>query len=96
MQGESAANWQAEKMGEVHGNHQGRVFNLTKEDLGIDPAVIQGMLFILETLVHALIDPGSTHSFILHALDGNVGIEVKPLGYLMIISTPMGRTKEIS
>ena len=48
-----------------------QVYNLTKEDVEANPSVIQGTLFILDTPVHALIDPVSTHSFISHALAGN-------------------------
>ena len=42
--------------------------------------------------MHALIDLRSTHSFISHALAKGLGMKTKPLGCLMIISTPMGKT----
>ncbi|XP_052203113.1 uncharacterized protein LOC127808581 [Diospyros lotus] len=35
-----------EKAGEAHGTCQGRVYNLTKEDVGTNPAVVQGMDFL--------------------------------------------------
>ena len=58
----------AEKTREVRGTHQGRVYNLIKKDMGFDPAVIQGTLYILETPVHTLIDPRAMHLFMSHAL----------------------------
>ncbi|XP_052204055.1 uncharacterized protein LOC127809330 [Diospyros lotus] len=90
------ADGQTEKIGEARWTRQGRVFNLIKEDAGVDPAVIQGTLLILKIPVHALIDPGSTHSFISDALVRSLGIETKPLGHLMIISTSMEKTMETS
>ena len=62
------------KIKEGNGTQQARVYNLTKEDIEANSSVIQGTLFILDTLVHALIDPGSTHSFISHALAGNLRV----------------------
>ena len=47
---------QAEGTGDIRGTCQGRIFNLTKGDMGADPIVVQGTLFILDTHVHALID----------------------------------------
>ena len=46
---------------EGKGTRHGRVYNMTKEEVETDPAVIQGTLFLLSTPVHALIDPGATH-----------------------------------
>jgi len=46
---------------------QGRVYNLSCEDVEIDPAVIEGTLFFLDIPVHALIDLGAMHSFVSHA-----------------------------
>ncbi|XP_052197341.1 uncharacterized protein LOC127804509 [Diospyros lotus] len=42
--------------------------------------------------VHALIDPGATHSFVSHALVESLKLEPKELGYQMVIATPMGST----
>ena len=86
----------AEKVGEVRGTRQGRVYNLTKEDVGSDPAVIQGTLYILETPVHVLIDPGSTHSFMSHALAESLEVKTKPMGCPMVVSTPMGKSMKTS
>ena len=82
----------ADGTGEVRGTRQGRVFNLTKEDMGADPAVVQGTLFILDTPVHALIDPGSTHSFISYALVESLRVETKQMETPIMISTPMGKS----
>ncbi|XP_052198240.1 uncharacterized protein LOC127805518 [Diospyros lotus] len=68
----------------------GRVYNLTCEDAEADPTVIEGTLFFSNIPVHALIDPGSTHSFVSHASIKNLKLEPRELGYQMIIATPMG------
>ena len=73
-----------------------RVYNLTKEDIEVNPSVIQGALFILDTFVHALIDIGSNHFFISHALVGNLRVETEFMGCLMVISTPMGKSMKSS
>ena len=65
---------------------------MTKEDVEVNLSVIQGTLFILDTPVHALIDPGSTYSFISHALARNLRGETESMGCLMVILTPMGRS----
>ena len=84
------------KIEEGKGTRQGRVYNLTKEDAEANPAVIQGTLFILDTPVHALTDPGSTHSFISHALARNLRVETESMGCLMVISTRMGKSMKSS
>ncbi|XP_052189966.1 uncharacterized protein LOC127799782 [Diospyros lotus] len=86
----------AERAREARGTRQGRVYNLTKEDVGIDLTVIQGTLFISNTPVHALIDPGSTHSFMSYTLAMSLGVETKPMESLIIISTPMGKSARSS
>ncbi|XP_052206825.1 uncharacterized protein LOC127811157 [Diospyros lotus] len=86
----------AEKAGEARKTSQGRVYNLTKEDVGTDLTVVQGTLFILDTLVHALIDLGSTHSFMSYALAKSLGVETKPMEFSIVISTPMGKSARSS
>ncbi|XP_052210336.1 uncharacterized protein LOC127813416 [Diospyros lotus] len=85
-----------EKAGEARGTHQGRVYNLTKEDVGTNPAVVQGTLFISDTHVHALIDPGSTHSFMSYALATILGVETKLMESPIIILMPMGKSTRSS
>ncbi|XP_052187776.1 uncharacterized protein LOC127798322 [Diospyros lotus] len=85
-----------EKIGEARGTRQVCVYNLTKEDVGTDPTVMQGTLFISDTLVHALIDPGSTHSFMSYALATSLEVEARPMESLIIISTPMGKSTRSS
>ncbi|XP_052197226.1 uncharacterized protein LOC127804408 [Diospyros lotus] len=84
------------KAREACGTRQGRVYNLTKEDVGTNPVVMQGTLFISNTLVHALIDPGSTHLFMSYALATSLGVETKLMESPIIISTPMGKSTRSS
>ena len=72
----------------------GHVYNLTCEDAEADPAVIEGTLFFSDTPIHALIDPGSTHSFISYAMACSLKFEQEKLGCQMIIATLMGTTIE--
>ena len=69
---------------------------MTKEDAEVNLVIIQGTLFILDTPMHALIDLGSTHSFISHALAGNLRVEIESMGCLMVILTPMGKSMKSS
>ncbi|XP_052172224.1 uncharacterized protein LOC127788153 [Diospyros lotus] len=73
-----------------------RVYNLTCEDAKADPIVIEGTLFFSNIPVHALIDLGATHSFVSHASIESLKLELRELGYQMIIATPMGLTLEIA
>ncbi|XP_052209193.1 uncharacterized protein LOC127812711 [Diospyros lotus] len=85
-----------EKAGEACGTCQGRVYNLTKEDVGTNPAVVQGTLFISDTPTHALIDPGLTHSFMSYALATSLGVDTKHMESPIIISTSMGKSTRSS
>ncbi|XP_052172232.1 uncharacterized protein LOC127788161 [Diospyros lotus] len=78
--------------GSAQNVHPDRVYNLTCEDAEADPAVIEGTLFFSNTPVHALIDPGATHSFVSHASVEGLKLEPRELGYQMVIATPMGST----
>ena len=73
---------------------QGCVYNLTCDDSKTDPAIIEGTLFFSDFPVYALIDLGATHSFVPYALVGNLKLELRELGYQMVIATPMGTTLE--
>jgi len=66
------------------------------EDMKANPTIIQSTIFVLNTLVHVLIDLDSTHSFMSHPLAKSLRVEIEPLGYVMWISTLMGKTIESS
>ena len=68
--------------------------NLTCEDEETGLTVIEGTLLFLDVPVHALIDPGATHSFVSHASVDSLKLEPRKLGYQMVIVTPMGTTQE--
>ncbi|XP_052187794.1 uncharacterized protein LOC127798329 [Diospyros lotus] len=75
---------------------QGRVFNLTQQDMAEDPTVIQGTMFISDFPMHVLIDSGASHSFISHALAKELGEEPEQMNCRMIVATPMGKSQETS
>ena len=70
------------------------MYNLTCEDTEANLAVIEGTLFFSDVPVHALIDPGATHSFVSHASVDGLKLTPRELGYQMTIATPMGKTLE--
>jgi len=55
------------------------VFNLTQEEVNTDLTIIQGTVIFLNNPMQALIDPGSTHSFISFALVYHLGLELREL-----------------
>ncbi|XP_052209182.1 uncharacterized protein LOC127812702 [Diospyros lotus] len=75
---------------------QGRVYHLTREDANASLSVIQGTLIFLNTPVQVLIDPGSTHSFISHALIQSLNMKLEDLECPMLVATPLGKQVKTS
>lgn len=75
---------------------RGQVYHLMREDANASPSVIKGTLIFLNTPVQVLIDPGSTHSFISHALIQSLNLELEDLICPMLVATPLGKQVETS
>ncbi|XP_052203150.1 uncharacterized protein LOC127808617 [Diospyros lotus] len=71
-----------------------RVFQLTKAEADTDPSVVEGTLFINTTPVHALVDPGATHSFIANESARSLGLAPSIIGHGVRIQSPIGETME--
>ncbi|KAL4341455.1 hypothetical protein GQ457_08G021100 [Hibiscus cannabinus] len=56
----------------------------------VDPDVIAGIIELHTHLVYALIDPGSTHSFVNTALIDNFKLRVEPTTTSVIATNPLG------
>ena len=71
---------------------QPRVFALTQQEAATAPDVIMGNILIYNTTVCALIDPGSTHSFISTATASYLHQSPGVLGKNLMLSTPLGES----
>ncbi|KAJ8763668.1 hypothetical protein K2173_003140 [Erythroxylum novogranatense] len=72
------------------GQAPARVFAMTREEAETAPEVVTGMIKLFDVDVLALIDPGSTHSFV--SLGRTVcGRVLSPLDTPLMVSTPIGQ-----
>ena len=67
----------------------GRVFAMTLQDAHATPEVVTGKLSIANKDLYALIDPGSTHSFVASDIVSYLGRPCSFLNCALYISTPM-------
>lgn len=70
---------------------QGRVYAIIEWDTQAFQDAIQGMLTISSTLAKVLIDPGFTHFFASHKFAHHLNIELSPLDYVLVVSTPTNK-----
>eukprot|EP00261_Vitis_vinifera_P040692 XP_019081935.1 PREDICTED: uncharacterized protein LOC109124301 [Vitis vinifera] len=69
---------------------QGRVFAMTHRDAQATSDVVIGTLRIHTLFARVLIDPGSTHSFVLVSFAGLLGLPVASMDFDLIVATPVG------
>jgi hypothetical protein len=76
---------------------QARVYALTREEALAAPEVIAGKVSFItsDTSAFALIDPGSSHSFISTHLSSQTHREPKHLGYKLSVHTPLGKIERV-
>ena len=67
-----------------------RVFAMNHQEAATAPNVIIGNIFLFDNEVCALIDPGSTHSFISSSTASLLHQSPGVLGRDLIVSTPVG------
>lgn len=78
--------------GQMHGgrlDQQGWMYAATTMEAVQDAAIITCTLLFYSTLVVALFDSGSTHTFIAKTFIDRIGVFVKDLGYDLVVSTPI-------
>ncbi|MBN8156850.1 hypothetical protein J0J30_22845, partial [Vibrio vulnificus] len=56
----------------------------------VAPEVVSGTLFVYDFEAYALVDPGSTHSFISRDFASHLHAQLEPLGYELNVGTPLG------
>ena len=56
------------------------------------PNVIVGNFYIFETIVHALIDPGSTHSYICTTIPSLGSLPKSKTKYDILVTNPLGHS----
>jgi len=71
-----------------------RVYHLTKREAKVDLSIVEGTLLIHATLVHTLVDPGATHSFIAITSARSFGLEPLVMNYRVKVQSPIGKTME--
>ena len=71
---------------------QARVFTVTQQEADASPDVITGMISVYDHDAYALVDPGSTHSFISLPFTERHQIESQPIDGRMVVSIPNGDT----
>nr|CAN68039.1 hypothetical protein VITISV_018924 [Vitis vinifera] len=69
---------------------QGRVFAMTHRDAQASSDVVIGTLRIHTLFARVLIDPESTHSFVLVSFVGLLGLPVASMYFDLIVATPVG------
>ena len=69
---------------------QGRVFTMTHRDTQATYDVVTSIIRIHNLFARALIDPGSTHSFVSISFVGLLGMSVACMDFDLIIATLMG------
>ncbi|XP_065861824.1 uncharacterized protein [Euphorbia lathyris] len=69
---------------------QVRAFALTRQEAIDAPEVVTGKLLIYNLEAYALIDPGSSHSFISSNLASHLHIDCESLGFDLHMGTPLG------
>ena len=63
---------------------------MTHQEAAGAPNVITGKIFLFDKEVYALIDPGSTHSFIASVTASRLHKKPGVLGKDLVVSTPVG------
>ncbi|XP_012857139.1 PREDICTED: uncharacterized protein LOC105976416 [Erythranthe guttata] len=72
----------------------GRVFAMTKDEAEDDPSMIAGTIYVCNNLVYALVDSGSTHSFVSSTLAAKFPITPTTSSELFTIRLPSGNDLE--
>ena len=71
---------------------QARVFAMTRQEAAEAPEVIVGKIYLFDTEVSALIDPGDTHSFIASNVASYLSVEPGLLNEQLSVRTPLGES----
>ena len=69
---------------------QGRVFAMTHGDAQVTSDVVTGTIRIHTLFARALIDPGSTHSFVSASFVGLLGMSIDNMDFDLFVATPLG------
>ena len=71
---------------------QGRVFSMTHRDAQTTSDVVASTLRIHTLFSRALIDPGSTHSFVSVSFAGLVGMSIDNMDFDLFVASPLGES----
>ncbi|KAA3466715.1 Gag-Pol polyprotein [Gossypium australe] len=68
-----------------------RAYAIRAREEASSPDVITGIFTLLDTSVTALIDPGSTHSYVCETLASSKTLPVESIEFVIRVSNPLGR-----
>ncbi|CAL1388171.1 unnamed protein product [Linum trigynum] len=71
---------------------QPQAFAMTRTGANVSPEVVTGMVLIHDKPIYALIDPGSTHSFVSHKFSQRMHARPELLSSNIFVKTPVGDT----
>ena len=69
-----------------------RAYTMKAVEEKVAPDVIVGNFYIFETIVHALIDPGSTHSYICTTILILGSLPKSKTEYEILVTNPLGHS----
>ncbi|KAA3463143.1 RVP_2 domain-containing protein [Gossypium australe] len=68
-----------------------RAYTIQAREEALSPDIIIGILTLFDTSVTALIDPGSTHSYVCETLVSSKTLPVESIEFLIRVSNPLGQ-----
>ncbi|XP_016747356.1 uncharacterized protein [Gossypium hirsutum] len=69
-----------------------RTYTIRAREEATVPDVIAGTFYLFHVIVYALIDPGSTHSYVYTALVSQKKLSVEPTDYDIQVTNPLGES----
>ncbi|KAA3473518.1 RVP_2 domain-containing protein [Gossypium australe] len=87
----SRKNSSREQTARVEGRAPARIYAICAREEASSPDVIMGTFSLYGTHVVALIDPGSTHSYICMKLVSIMSMPIEPTGFVIRVSNPLGK-----
>ena len=69
---------------------QERMNALTQQEVQTSNTVVEGTIRLSERIARVLFDSGASHSFISSSFATQISKESEPLGFQLVVSTPVG------
>ncbi|KAA3461914.1 DNA/RNA polymerases superfamily protein [Gossypium australe] len=89
--GSSSKNTPREQTAISEGRAPARTYTIRAHEEASSPDVITGTFFLYDTQVVALIDPGSTHSYVCMKLVSSMNMPIESTEFVIRVSNPLGK-----